>query len=97
MIIYLDTCAVQRPLDELSQLQVRAEAEIILALIAAIEAGGIRLASSDVLRFEIENNPVPARRNFGRRLPLRWLCGQSSMSSPDSSLLMPSIWHQRLR
>ena len=68
MLVYLDTCAVQRPLDDRSQLRVRVEADIILAIIAAAEADEIQLISSDVLRFETENNPIPARRDFGRRV-----------------------------
>lgn len=68
MLVYLDTCAVQRPLDDRSQLRVRVEADIILAVIAAAEAGEIQLVSSDVLRFETENNPIPARRDFARRV-----------------------------
>lgn len=66
MIVYLDTCAVQRPLDDRSQLRVRIEADILLAIIAAAEGDELELASSDVLRFETENNPIPARRDFAR-------------------------------
>lgn len=68
MLIYLDTCAVQRPLDDPGQLRIRVEADILLAVIAAAESNEVDLASSDVLRFETENNPVPARRDFARRV-----------------------------
>ena len=68
MLIYLDTCALQRPLDDRSQLRVRVEAEMLLAVIAAAEVGQIELASSNVLRFEVENTPIPARRNYARRV-----------------------------
>lgn len=68
MRVYLDTCAIQRPLDDLSQLRVRVEAEAILAVVAAAEGGGVELVTSDVLRFETENNPLPYRRDFARRV-----------------------------
>jgi len=68
MLVYLDTCAVQRPLDDRRQLRIRVEADILLAVIAAAEADHLDLASSDVLRFEAENNPIPSRRDFARRV-----------------------------
>ena len=68
MLIYLDTCAIQRPLDDRSQLRIRVEADILLAVIAAAEVQELELSSSDVLRFETENNTIPARRNFARRV-----------------------------
>ncbi len=68
MRVYLDTCAIQRPLDDLGQLRVRVEAEAVLAVIAAAERGGVDLVASDVLRFEIENNPLPHRRDFARNV-----------------------------
>jgi len=68
MLIYLDTCAVQRPLDDPSQLRIRVEADILLAIVGAAESNELDLASSDVLRFETENNPIPARRDFARRV-----------------------------
>lgn len=40
----------------------------MLAVITAAEAGALHLVSSDVLRFETENSPLPYRRDFGRRV-----------------------------
>ncbi|WP_420455338.1 PIN domain-containing protein [Rubrivirga sp.] len=68
MRVYLDTCAIQRPLDDLAQLRVRVEAEAVLAVITAAEMGGVDLVASDVLQFETENNPFSHRRDFGRRV-----------------------------
>lgn len=68
MRVYLDTCAVQRPLDDLLQIRVRVEAEAVLAVVSAAEAGEVDLVSSDVLRFETENNPIAHRRDFARRV-----------------------------
>lgn len=41
---------------------------MLLAIISSAEGGEIALASSDVLRLETENNPLPARRDFARRV-----------------------------
>jgi len=68
MLIYLDTCAIQRPLDDRSQLRVRVEGDILLTVIAVVETGELELVSSAVLRFETENNPLVTRRDFARRV-----------------------------
>ena len=67
MLVYLDTCALQRPLDDLDQLRVRVEAEAVLTVVTAAEAGEIRLATSDVLRFKTANNSFPHRRDYASR------------------------------
>ena len=68
MLIYLDTCAIQRPLDDRSQLRIRVEGDILLSVIAAAETGALELVSSSVLRFETENTPIVTRRDFGRHV-----------------------------
>lgn len=65
MIVYLDTCSIQRPLDDKSQLRIRLEAEAVLSIIDLAEAGEIDLLSSDALAFENERNPHPTRQQFG--------------------------------
>ena len=57
MLVYLDTCAVQRPTDDRNQLRVRVEADAVLAVLAAVRSGAVQLLSSDVLRFEVDNRP----------------------------------------
>ena len=64
MLIYLDLCALQRPLDDRAQLRVRLEAEAVLAVLAHCRAGGAGLCSSDVLAFEAGHNPHPSRRAY---------------------------------
>lgn len=64
MTIYLDTCSLQRPLDDKSQLRIRLEAEAILSFIDLVEAGALDLISSDVLTYETERNPHPTRKQF---------------------------------
>jgi hypothetical protein len=52
-LIYLNTCSIQRPLDDRLQPRIHLEAEAILAVLRLVEAGELKLLSSDVLRFEI--------------------------------------------
>nr|VFK11339.1 MAG: hypothetical protein BECKLPF1236A_GA0070988_1005215 [Candidatus Kentron sp. LPFa]VFK29956.1 MAG: hypothetical protein BECKLPF1236C_GA0070990_100997 [Candidatus Kentron sp. LPFa] len=46
MLIYLDTCCIQRPLDDRLQPRIDLEAEAILAVLDLIESGAVRLLSS---------------------------------------------------
>src|SRR4051812_44240688 len=62
MLVYLDLCSIQRPLDDQGQLRVRLEAEAVLGLIGACEAGQAELVSSDALEFEAGRNPTPVRQ-----------------------------------
>ncbi|OGO18508.1 MAG: nucleic acid-binding protein [Chloroflexi bacterium RBG_16_48_8] len=62
MKIYLDACALQRPLDTPNQIRIVLEAEAVLGLIALFEAGQFELLSSDALIYETEQNPLPARQ-----------------------------------
>ena len=68
MLIYLDTCALQRPLDDQDQFNIQVESSIILAFLESVEAGTHEIVSSAVLRYEIENNPLITRRDFCRRV-----------------------------
>jgi hypothetical protein len=52
-LIYLDTCSIQRPLDNKLQPRIFLEAEAILTVLSLVEAGELELLSSDVLKFEI--------------------------------------------
>lgn len=65
MRIYLDTCAIQRPLDNKTQLRIILEAEAILGIVGLFDAGKIDLLSSEVLLYEIKRNPKTVRREFG--------------------------------
>lgn len=64
MTIYLDTCAIQRPFDDQTQLRIALESEAVLAIIEQVENGKIELLSSEILLVETENNPHPRRRAF---------------------------------
>jgi predicted nucleic acid-binding protein len=64
MTLYLDTCSLQRPLDDRTQVRIRLEAEAVLSVIDLVEAGTLDLLSSDVLTYETEQNPHPTREVF---------------------------------
>jgi predicted nucleic acid-binding protein len=64
MRVYLDTCSLQRPLDNKDVGRNALEAEAVLIIIAFCEAGKIEMISSEALLFETRRNTVPARREF---------------------------------
>jgi predicted nucleic acid-binding protein len=64
MLLYLDLCSLQRPLDNRTQPRVALEAEAVLGIIAACEAGRAELVSSDALEYETGRNPHPVRKAY---------------------------------
>ena len=64
LLVYLDNCALQRPLDDRTTFRVRAEAEAIETIIRGVERGVVRLLSSDVLTAESSDAPDRTRRDF---------------------------------
>jgi len=64
MKLYLDTCSLQRPLDNKTQLRVLLESEAVLGLLALSDAGSIELVSSEAVLFEIERNPNLTRQKY---------------------------------
>lgn len=62
MRLYLDNCAIQRPLDDQTQLRIRAEAEAVLGLLALCETSVLDLVVSGVHVVENQKNPYPDRR-----------------------------------
>lgn len=65
MKVYLDMCAIQRPLDTPSQVRILLEAEAVLGILSLCEAGVVELISSDALLYENEQNPFPIRQEYG--------------------------------
>lgn len=61
MLVYFDTCAIQRPLDDPAQLRVRLEAEAMVALIELCESGRLGLVASATHEIENRRNPYPDR------------------------------------
>lgn len=60
--VYLDSCAIQRPLDTYSQIRIALEAEAVLGIVAFCDAGQLELVSSEALEYETEQNPWPIRK-----------------------------------
>ena len=62
--IYLDTCAIQRPLDTKDQLRITLEAEAVLGILSLIESDKVDLISSEVLSFETNRNSSQIRKEY---------------------------------
>ena len=76
-VIYLDTCSIQRPLDDKSQPRIYLEAEAILAVLKLVESKELELLSSDVLRFEVSQIS-----NLNRQLEAEALLKLASKNAP---------------
>ena len=57
-------CSIQRPLDSRDQIRVALEAEAILGVLRICRPGELELIGSEVLLFELRNNPDPVRREY---------------------------------
>ena len=62
MKIYLDLCAIQRPLDSPVQVRIVLESEAVLGIIAFCDAGQAELLSSEALLYEGEQSSLLIRR-----------------------------------
>ncbi len=61
-VIYFDTSCLGRPFDDQSQDRVRLEAEAVVLILAHIQSGDWQWASSQVVEYEIQQTPDPAKR-----------------------------------
>ena len=68
MLVYMDNCAIQRPLDDKSNLMNRIEAEAVMGLFELIEKKRFELVNSEVLMYELNNTPDPERIDFGKKV-----------------------------
>ena len=59
--IYLDVCCLQRPFDDQRQVRVHLEAEAVKLILAQVEAGDLIWIGSEVVEYEISQNPDPER------------------------------------
>ena len=64
MKIYLDNCAIQRPLDDKSQLRIALESEAVLGILSLCRQDILKIFSSDVLSFEISKTSNLTRREY---------------------------------
>ena len=62
MKIYLDLCAIQRPLDTPDHVRIVLESEAVLGIIAFCDNGQIELLSSEALLYEGEQSSLPTRK-----------------------------------
>ncbi|WP_417909645.1 PIN domain-containing protein [Candidatus Electronema sp. PJ] len=63
MKIYLDTCCLNRPFDDQSNLRVRLESEAVKMILLLCEQKQCCLISSKIAEFEIANTPDEAKRS----------------------------------
>lgn len=68
MNVYLDSCTIQRPLDVFTVLRNKLEAEAVLGMIGACDAGTLTLISSDALRYEIAQNVQAVRKEHAQAI-----------------------------
>jgi len=59
--IYFDTCCINRPFDDQTQVRVRLEAEAVLGILSRVENGEWEWIGSEVLMDEIEQTPDAQR------------------------------------
>lgn len=62
MKIYLDLCAIQRPLDTPDHIRIVLESEAVLGIIAFCDMGKVELLSSEALLYEGEQGSLPIRK-----------------------------------
>jgi len=60
--IYLDICAIQRPLDTPNQVRIVLESEAVLGIITFCDSGQAELLSSEALQYEGEQSSLPIRK-----------------------------------
>jgi len=63
-VIYLDLCAIQRPLDSKDQIRIALEAEAVLGILSLVEANKVSLISSAILLFEINRSSNQIRKEY---------------------------------
>jgi predicted nucleic acid-binding protein len=64
--IYLDLCAIQRPLDTPNQVRIALEAEAVLGIIRFSDVEEVELLSSEALLYEGEQSALPIRKEHTR-------------------------------
>jgi len=64
MLIYFDTCCLQRSLDDRAQPRINIEAEAVLTILGVIENSNITLVSSEALDYELSQ--IPDKNREGR-------------------------------
>jgi len=60
--VYLDVCALNRPLDDQNQMRIRLEADAVQLILSYVRSRDLVLVISPAHHVEIAANPDPARR-----------------------------------
>lgn len=66
--VYLDVCALNRPLDDQSQMRIRLEADAVLLILSHVRARALRMVVSPVHFIEASANPDLAKREHVQAL-----------------------------
>lgn len=85
MLVYLDACCLQRPLDDRRQPRVNVEAEAVLTILGLVEAGELDLLSSEALEFEMSS--IPDRNRQARGLEILALADRTIELSAEVEAL----------
>ena len=94
MRIYLDTCCLQRPLDDQTQPRIRVETEAIFAILASVQDGATTLLTSEALEFEISRIPDDQRRR--EALAILTLASERLTLTEESEKLAESLFQAGL-
>lgn len=62
MLLYLDSCCLNRPFDDLTQIRVRLEAEAVEWILEESRSSRFTIVTSDYLSVELSRNPDPGKR-----------------------------------
>jgi len=89
MRIYLDTCALQRPLDDQTQPRIRVETEAVLAILAAAQVGDVVLVNSEAIEYEVGRIPDDQRRSEAAAILA--LCGERLDITDEAERLAESF------
>jgi len=61
--IYMDACCYNRPMDDQNQDRIYIESEVIKSILLKCEQGVIKLLGSNVIEYELNNNPNIDKKN----------------------------------
>ena len=95
LLVYLDNCALQRPLDDRVQFRIRVEADAITAVLESVEAGRVELASSPALRAEVSRGRDRSRQEFAVRALA--LASQDAPTSAETEAIADEFGRAGLR
>ena len=93
MRLFLDTCSLNRPWDDQSQVRIHLEAEAVIYILDAVRRGEDELVTSDYLLAEILDNPDPLRRADVVALVQPASFHMSQNATIDANAARLSVWN----